>query len=112
MEQKVFADSYLMSNSGNFNVGDIPVIKSKLAEMAPDRQTSLQMANIKNPVVALLLSLFLGSLGIDRFYLGDIGVGIAKLLTFGGFGLWTLIDWFLVMDRARKKNFETIMRII
>ena len=51
----------------------------------------------KNKVVAILLSLFLGGLGIDRFYLGYIGTGILKLITFGGFGIWALIDLILII---------------
>ena len=47
-------------------------------------------------VTALLLSIFLGWLGIDRFYLGKIGTGILKLITFGGFGIWWLIDVILI----------------
>jgi len=46
----------------------------------------------KNKTVAILLSLFLGGLGIDRFYLGYTGSGILKLLTLGGLGVWALID--------------------
>lgn len=48
-------------------------------------------------VVAILLSLFLGGLGIDRFYMGYIGLGIAKLLTLGGCGIWSLIDLILII---------------
>ena len=48
-------------------------------------------------VVAILLSLFLGGLGVDRFYMGYIGLGIAKLLTFGGCGIWQLIDLVLII---------------
>jgi len=47
-------------------------------------------------IVALLLSLFVGGLGVDRFYLGYIGLGIAKLLTLGGCGIWSLIDLILI----------------
>ncbi len=50
----------------------------------------------KSYVLALALSYFLGSIGVDRFYLGKIGTGIAKLLTFGGFGIWALIDLLLI----------------
>ena len=51
---------------------------------------------MKSKVVALFLSIFLGELGIDRFYLGYIGTGILKLITCGGFGIWWLIDLIMI----------------
>jgi len=53
----------------------------------------------KSYVTALLLSFFLGYLGVDRFYLGHTGIGIGKLLTFGGCGIWSLIDFILIAAR-------------
>lgn len=53
----------------------------------------------KTYIAALLISFFLGSLGIDRFYLGYTGIGIAKLLTLGGCGIWALIDFILIAMR-------------
>lgn len=53
----------------------------------------------KEWLTALLISVFVGGLGIDRFYLGYTGLGIAKLLTCGGIGIWTLIDIVLIAMR-------------
>ena len=50
-------------------------------------------------LTTVLLSFFIGTLGVDRFYLGQTGLGIAKLLTCGGCGIWALIDLILVLVR-------------
>ncbi len=50
----------------------------------------------KTWMAALLLSLFGGALGIDRFYLGYTGLGIVKLLTCGGCGIWSIIDLVMI----------------
>jgi len=54
----------------------------------------------KSWLATLLLSIFLGELGIDRFYLGKVGTGILKLITFGGFGIWWLVDIILTIAGA------------
>lgn len=50
----------------------------------------------KDFVLALVLSIVVGQLGVDRFYLGYVGLGILKLITFGGCGIWWLIDVILI----------------
>ena len=50
-------------------------------------------------IVALILSIFFGNFGVDRFYLGYVGLGLLKMLTFGGCGIWWLIDIILIATR-------------
>ena len=68
--------------------------------------------DLKDPTTLLLISIFLGSLGVDRFMLGDIGMGVLKLLTLGCCGILTIIDWFTVSKRAKEKNFSNVMTLI
>ena len=56
----------------------------------------------KSKTTAALLSFFLGALGIDRFYLGKTGLGVGKLLTFGGFGIWAFIDFVYILTGNAK----------
>ena len=70
------------------------------------------IAQMKDPIIVLVISLFVGYLGIDRFYLGDTGMGIGKLLTAGGCGIWTIIDWFLIMGAAKQKNMELLFNTV
>ena len=57
---------------------------------------------MKNKTVAILLSFFLGGLGIDRFYLGYTGLGVLKLLTGGVFGILWLIDFVRLLTGSLK----------
>lgn len=70
---------------------------------------SIRMAQFKDPTLALILSILVGSLGIDRFYIGDVGLGVGKLLTCGGAYIWWLVDIFMIQDATRRKNLEMLM---
>lgn len=58
-----------------------------------------------NWLTCLILSIFFGSLGVDRFMMGQVGWGILKLITAGGFGIWWLVDVILI---ASKHEFDGI----
>ncbi len=79
-----------------------------------NRRLEFQMtyqAGKKNRQTALLLSLFLGTFGVDRFYLGQTLPGVLKLLTFGACGVWTFIDWFLIMGSADRMNMDSLRQL-
>jgi len=57
-----------------------------------------------NWIVTLMISLFFGGLGVDRFMMGHIFLGILKLVTLGGFSVWWLIDVILIATRYPFKN--------
>lgn len=57
---------------------------------------------MKSKTTAIILSVLVGSLGVDRFYLGYTGLGILKLLTCGGFGIWYLIDLIKICTGSLK----------
>jgi TM2 domain-containing membrane protein YozV len=57
-----------------------------------------------NWIVTLVMSIFFGYLGVDRFMMGHIGLGLLKLCTAGGFGIWWLVDVILIATRYQFKN--------
>jgi TM2 domain-containing membrane protein YozV len=108
--QKV--DMFLMTNSKFFEAHYLGWIREQLIRMDDASWPQLQLMQFKDPTTYLIISLLGGGLGIDRFLLGDTGIGIAKLLTCGGLGIWTIIDWFMIMQATREKNmaqFQTIL---
>ena len=78
----------------NTQVTDVETNRTFAASQIPD------VFSDKEYIIALLFSIFLGYLGIDRFYMGQVGMGIGKLLTGGGCGVWWLIDIILIATRS------------
>ncbi|MBR0115657.1 MAG: TM2 domain-containing protein [Prevotella sp.] len=84
-------------------------LKSQILNSGIDPTTlQMMMAQAKDPILVLILSIFLGGFGVDRFYIGDIGLGFGKLLTCGGLYFWWLIDLFLIMDATKEKNLQQL----
>ena len=105
-------DMYIMTNQKYFPPEKLPFLRDRLLNCDYQRFMMISSMELKDPTTALILSIFLGGLGVDRFILGDVGIGVGKLLTCGGCGVWTIVDWFLVQNRAKEVNFEKIMTML
>lgn len=77
---------------------------------AEESKTMAMVAQLKDPTTSIILSILTGTLGIDRIYIGEIGLGVLKLITCGGLGIWWIIDLFVIMDETKKKNMELLAR--
>lgn len=108
--QKV--DLFIMTNSKFFESYQVPHIRQKLLNADESKWDIIQTLQFKDPTTCLIISLLGGALGIDRFYIGDTGLGVAKLITCGGLGIWTIIDLFLIMGAAREKNISKLQQVL
>jgi TM2 domain-containing membrane protein YozV len=102
--QKV--DMYMMMNSKYFESYHLNAIREKLLNLDDSKSSIVHSLQFKEPTTALIISIFGGAYGIDRFYIGDTGMGVGKLLTCGGLGIWAIIDWFMIQGATREKNMQ------
>ncbi len=109
-QQKV--DMYIMSNQKYFPAEKIVYLKEKLMSMDETKFSLLSSIEFKDPTTILLVSLFLGGWGVDRFMVKDTGMGVLKLLTGGLCGILTIIDWFSIQKKAKELNFNQVMTLI
>ncbi len=106
--QKV--DMFIMANGKFFEGHLIPQIRERLLQLDDSHWAMVQALQFKDPTTSLIVSLLGGNLGIDRFLIGDTGLGVGKLLTCGGLGIWAIIDWFMIMGATREKNMERLQQ--
>lgn len=109
-KQKV--DMYIMSNQKYFPSDKIMYLKDKLYGIDESKFSLLSTIDLKDPTTILLVSIFLGTLGIDRFMIKDTGMGILKLLTSGCCGILTLVDWFTIQNKTKDLNFNHVMMML
>lgn len=105
-------DMYVMTNQKYLPAEKIVFIKEKLKNVDEERFALISSVEFKDPTTILLISLFLGTFGVDRFMLGETGMGVLKLLTGGLCGILTIIDWFSVQKKAKENNFNKLMAIL
>jgi TM2 domain-containing membrane protein YozV len=82
-------------------------LKSIRDSVPPEHRDNFDLqfaAREKDPAISLILSVSFGWLGVDRFYIGNVVLGVLKLITFGAYFIWFIVDWFLIMDATRRAN--------
>ena len=105
-------DMFLMNNAKYLPSERLGFIKTKLEELDEESFELLYTVEFKDPMTVFLISLFFGPLGIDRFLIGDIALGILKLLSFGCCGIFTIIDWFAIRNKTKEVNYNNLMVIL
>ena len=110
MDKDIMIESFLINKSKYFRPEQMPMIRDAVRNMSPDKLAVLTTVDFKDPTLLLIISIFGGTLGIDRFMVGDIGLGVLKLLTMGVCGIMSLVDIFLIMGRTRDVNYELFAR--
>lgn len=108
--QKV--DMFIMSNANYFESHHLNYIRERLLQMDEGKWPLIATLQFKDPTTSLIVSILAGGLGIDRFLIGDTALGIGKLLTCGGLGIWAIIDWFFIQRATREKNLEKIQQFL
>ena len=119
LQQYVFRkSSYLPSDK-------LLILQQELEDLDEGALNALMMVEMRQPLVALILAIFFGEFGVDRFYAGNKGLGFAKLITFIisfvtlfiligflffiGVYLWKFIDCFFIMRACKQADFERLM---
>jgi TM2 domain-containing membrane protein YozV len=108
--QKV--DMFIMSNSKFFESHQVNRIRESLIALDDSKWALISTLQLKDPTTILIVSILAGSFGIDRFMIGDTGLGVGKLLTCGGLGIWTIVDWFMIQKATKEKNIQKIQQYL
>ena len=105
--QKV--DMFLMTHQKYFPAEKIVFIREKMYTIDESKFMLLSAVELKDPTTMLLISLFLGVWGVDRFVMKETGMGVLKLLTCGCCGVLTIMDWISIQKKTKERNFNDLM---
>ena len=108
--QKV--DRFIIANKKYFPDDKIMYLKDKMLAAPEDKASLIYSLDLKDPTIFLLISAFVGALGVDRFMLGDTGMGVLKLLTGGCCGILWIVDLCTITKKVKEANFVEVIQLL
>ena len=105
-------DMFFVANGKKLPTDKTAIIREKMSPLDDSKYATINSVELKDPTTMLLISIFLGELGVDRFMLGQIGMGILKLLTAGLCGILWLIDIIGISKKVKEYNYNELMKIL
>lgn len=105
-------DMYFVANGKKLPSDKAVLIREKMVQANDSRYATISSIELKDPTTMLLVSIFLGEFGVDRFMMGDTGMGILKLLTAGLCGVLWLIDIIGITNKVKEYNYNELMKIL
>jgi TM2 domain-containing membrane protein YozV len=112
LDKDFLMTNFLIENQKKFKTMDLMAIKVHLDKMSDKQLYMLNSIDFKDPTISLLLSVIVGGFGIDRFYIGDTGLGVLKLLTGGGLGVWWIVDMFVITGKTKTNNIKDFHEVL
>lgn len=107
--EKQQIEQFMAANGQFFAPEDQNTVRDYLAKADEAKSNAIMATQFKNPTTILIIAILIG--GVDRFMLGQVGLGIAKILTCGGCWIWWLLDIFSAKKRTYEYNMNTLMSL-
>lgn len=105
-------DMFFVANGKKLPSEKAVLIREKMAQADDSRYETISSIEFKDPTAMLLISIFVGEFGVDRFMMGETGMGILKLLTAGLCGILWLIDLIGITKKVKEYNYNELMKIL
>lgn len=109
--EKQQIEQFMAANGQFFAPEDQNTVRDYLAKADEAKSNAIMGTAFKNPTTILIIAILIGGYGVDRFMLGQTGLGVGKLLTCGGCGVWAIIDWFTAKKRTYEYNMQKLMSL-
>lgn len=101
--------AFLLKNGECFDMMALQEVQSKLSELDDSKSALLMGLSLQNPTLILIIAILLGW---ERFFLDDIGLGLVKVITCYGCGIWWLIDIFSAQRRTYEYNYKKFIEVL